>query len=202
MGSYYYLGAQLPYLVYGERVPISSEAFKLLALEQMSSAEAALLDSCSLTPYKEENGLAPSTSSKLINRWKEWELALRLNLAKGRAQKLKLGGEAFSSVPEQPSDAVTAARAALAIESPLEAELFLDKARWQAIENFQGLDTFSENAMYAYLLKLLLLERRAAFDTDEGFKEYKGLYAAILERAGGAAGAEFASEMTEPGEPK
>ena len=65
-------------------------------------------------------------------------------------------------------------------------------------EDFQGLDTFSENAMYAYLLKLLLLERRSAFNTEEGFKEYKELYNAILERAG----AEFSSEMTEPGEPK
>jgi hypothetical protein len=34
--------------------------------------------------------------------------------------------------------------------------------------------------MYAYLLKLLLMERRMAFKTEEGFNEYKGLYASIL----------------------
>jgi hypothetical protein len=62
----------------------------------------------------------------------------------------------------------------------LEAELFLDKARWDAIEGMQGMNIFSETAMYAYLLKLLLMERRAAFDTEEGFVEYKALYTAIL----------------------
>ena len=201
MGSYYYLGAQLPYLIYGERVPISSAAFKDLALEHMNTADAALLDSCSLSPY-DETGHVLSTSSKVINSWNEWEASLRLNLAKGRSGKLKQSGEAYAVVPELPTDAVAAAKAALALESPLEAELYLDRARWKAIESFQGLDTFSENAMYAYLLKLLLLERRAAFDVEEGFKEYKELYTAIQERAEGATWAEFASEMTEPGEPK
>ena len=178
MGYYYYLAPQLSYLTYGQEVPMSSLAFAAMAQQAMSSADAAMLEYCNLDPVP-----APVTNSKFINSWKEWEIALRLNLAKGRAQKLKRGGDAYSDAPEFPADAVAAAKSALAIDSPLEAELFLDKARWEAIESFQGISVFSEDAMYAYLLKLLILERRARFDAEEGFNEYKALYAAILGEA-------------------
>ena len=184
MGSYYYLGAQLPYLIYGQNIPMSSEAFKALAREFMSSSDAAVLDQCTLDPdppVDDESSYAkpaPSTSSSLVNNWKKWERTLRLCLAKGRAQKFKR--EAPADVPDDPTDAVAAAKTALVMESPLDAELYLDKARWDAIESFQGMGIFGKNVIYAYLLKLLLMERRAAFNAVEGYAEYKGLYAAIL----------------------
>jgi len=174
VGSYYYLAAQLPYLVYGQTLPMTSAAFKSLASDMMSAADASVFDYCTL-----DQELARPSPSAFINRWKEWERVLRLNLARGRFQKLKREGGA-SEAPEYPANAAAVAKTALAMESPLEAEIFLDKARWDAIESFQGINTFSENAMYAYLLKLLLMERRAAFKTEEGFTEYKALYAAIL----------------------
>ena len=195
MGSYYYLGAQLPYLSQGQAPPMSSEAFKALARQQMSSRDAALLDYCTLDPdpallpaemseeISPENPTEPwsektANSSRFIRRWREWERVLRLNLARGRALKLKK--EAIEA-PELPSEAVLAAKNALVIESPLEADLLLERARWDAIQAFVGMDTFSETAMYAYLLKLLLMERRAAMDSELGFTEYKALYAAILD---------------------
>jgi len=173
VGAYYYLGAQLPYLIYGQNAPMSSVAFRELAQQEMSSSEAAVLDYCTLDVEHTR------TPSKFVNKWKEWELALRLNLAKNRALKLKRESGA-PVAPSDPTEAVNAAREALAFESPLEAEIFLDKARWDAIESFQGYNIFNENAIYAYMLKLLLMERRASFNTEEGFTEYKGLYAAIL----------------------
>ena len=187
MGSYYYLAAQLPYLVYGQGLPMSSADFRALAQDVMSPADASILDYCTLDPVPPtpgEGGAAYAeparpTPSEFINRWKEWERTLRLNLARSRVQKLKREG-GVADAPDYPSDAAAVAKTALVMESPLEAELFLDKARWDAIESFQGINAFSENAMYAYLLKLRLMERRAAFKPEEGFTEYKGLYAAIL----------------------
>jgi hypothetical protein len=162
---------------------MSAADFKALARDKMSSAEAAVLDYCTLDP----GFSAPPTHSAFINRWREWERTLRLNLARTRAQKLKLTeGSARSDAadaPEHPADAVSAAKNALALESPLDAEILLDKARWDAIEEFQGINTFSEDAIYAYLLKLLLMERRTAFKNEEGITEYKALYAAILGEA-------------------
>jgi hypothetical protein len=178
VGSYYYLAAQLPYLVYGQSVPMASSAFKELARTAMDAADAALLDFCTLTP-----DAAGPDASTFINQWREWEYALRLNLARNRAAKLKREGSG-PDAPAHPADAAAVAKNALALESPLEAEFFLDKARWDAIESFQGINIFTENAIYAYLLKLLLMERRQAFKTEEGFAEYKTLYASILEGAG------------------
>ena len=188
MGYYFYLGAQLPYLIYGQSPPMSPLTFKAMAWEQLSPADAVLLDYCTLDPDPPGDSPAqgttyseppPRTSSEFINRWKEWERTLRLNLVRLRALKQKREGTA-AEAPDFPTDAASAAKNAITIESPLEAELFLDKARWDAIENFQGIDVFNERAIYAYLLKLLLMERRMAFRTEEGYEEYKGLYAAIL----------------------
>jgi len=191
--------AQLPFLVYEQGLPMSSAAFKSLARELMSAGDAKLLDFCTLDPdpvggthggtasdaQSNSGGNAKSaysepakeTSSAFINRWKEWERALRLNLARGRAQKLK---QELHDAPVFPESAVAAAKTAMAIDSPLEAEIFLDNARWNAISSFAGYDVFSESAVYAYLLKLLLMERRIAFNDEEGSIEYQGLYAAIL----------------------
>jgi len=175
--SYYYLAAQLPSLSYGHAAPMSSQAFKELAGTLMEPDDAVWLNRCAIDPGiidVSENGLPDF----FIN-WSEWERSLRLNLARGRAARLKR--DIFLDAPDYPIDAVTAAKAASALDSPLEAELLIDEARWTAIDSFQGFDNFHRNAIYAYLLKLLLLERRSCFRTEEGFAEYKGLYASIME---------------------
>ncbi|MDR0590113.1 MAG: DUF2764 domain-containing protein, partial [Spirochaetaceae bacterium] len=191
MGSYYYLIAQLPYLIYGQPVPMSSESFKSLCDYQLDSADRALLDYCTLDGgfvLKEgvpSYGESPeTTSSAFIDGWRSWERALRLHLARLRFQRLKPeGGIAPAAAPEGTAQAALAAKTALAIESPLEAELFLDKSRWDAIETLQGIDYFTRNTIFGYLLKLLLMERRSLFKAEEGFAEYKGLYASIMEAA-------------------
>ncbi|MDR1399679.1 MAG: DUF2764 domain-containing protein [Treponema sp.] len=179
--AYYYLVAQLPYLVYGQQLPLSSQAFRVLCAHALSAGDAALLGGCSLDPEKSYTEPPVPTSSRFINEWRAWERTLCLNLARYRAQKRDNG--ASIEPPDSPADAALAAKAAFALESPLEAELFIDQARWNAIEAMQGLDSFSVNMIYAYLLKLLLMERRAAFKVEEGFAEYKGLYDAILASA-------------------
>lgn len=184
MGSYYYLAAQLPYLVYGQTPPMSSAAFRELAGSLLDKEDAALLDAVGLDPGGGEGAEdAPASEGGFIGRWREWERALRLNLARYRAGKLKRDGGVSAEPPVHLADAVAAVKAAAALDSPLEAEFLLDKARWDAIDHFQGIDWFDRNSIYAYLLKLLLLERRAAFQVEEGFAEYKALYASILDRA-------------------
>jgi hypothetical protein len=177
--SYYYLASQLPGLGYGQAAPMSSSAFKDLAGSLMKAGDAAWLGQCVLDPGALDAG--EKGLPDFFIRWNEWERALRLNLARWRAARLKR--DIFLDTPDYPTDAVAAAKAASALDSPLEAELLLDEARWAAIDSFQGFDHFNRNTIYAYLLKLLLLERRSCFRADEGFAEYKRLYAAIMEPA-------------------
>jgi len=194
VGAYYYLVSQLPSLAYGQKPPMLPEAFKELAKPLLSAEDAAFLDTISLDPaplgdspspgitYADK---APPSGSDFIDGWREWERALRLNLARHRAVKVKRENAAIAEPPNVPADAATAAHGAIAVaDSPLEADIFLDKARWSAIEALQGIDYFDRNTVFAYMLKLLILQRRVAMQTETGFSEYKSLYASIM--SGGA----------------
>ena len=189
MGSYFYLAAQLPYLVYGQKPPMSSAEFRDLAKPLLSSHDKVFFDMVDLDPgLKDQTGpsyseSAPPCGCAFIDKWREWERTLRLNLARQRAGKGKHEGGVPMEAPVLPTDAVSAvSRAIAASESPLEAELILDKARWEAIEALQGIEYFHRNTIFAYLLKLLILERHAMFHVDKGYKEYDSLYSSILGR--------------------
>ncbi|MDR0322835.1 MAG: DUF2764 domain-containing protein [Treponema sp.] len=184
MSNYYYLGAQLPYIIYGQPVPVSSWDFREMAMREMDRSDARDLEFCTLEPIPQEKLTEAKVSSNLIKAWHNWEEVLRLNLAKNRSMKLNRYDVVFENVPEAPHDAVAAAKNAFNADSPLEGEFILDKARWNAIEDFLGAEYFSANVVYAFLLKLQLMERKLTFDADEGFAEYKNIYASILTKTG------------------
>ena len=189
MGSYYYyLVPQLSHLVYGQTPPVSPEEFKAIALPLLDKEDAALMDLISLDPQPIHPDSGPSyaepldlTGSGFIDGWREWERALRLNLAKFRSAKLNRQS-VLAEAPGSPPDAVSTAAKAVN-ESPLDGEIMINKARWNAIESLQGTDLFFRDTIFAYLLKLIILERHAQFETETGFSEYKLLYTSILESA-------------------
>jgi hypothetical protein len=163
---------------------MTSEAFKELAKGFLSKHDAALLDKVSLILPPDQGDYAekaPPSGSAFIDAWREWERVLRLNLAKQRAFKIKRDNATLATVPSEPAEpAAAAAKIIAAADEPLEAELLTLKLRWNAIETLQGIDYFHINTILAYLLKLLLLERHALFQTETGFAEYKSLYASII----------------------
>jgi len=188
VAAYHYLMAQLPYLIYEQKPPMSSGGFKALAETQLSEEDVSLLNCVSLDPDPDGKTLpsyaepAPSTGCEFIDNWREWERSLRLNLAKNRAVKLKRDALSAMEPPFYPVEAVAAAGKSVNAEiSPLEGETLIDKARWNAIEMFAGNDYFDSNSVFAYFLKLMLIERRMSFNTERGFSEYKSLYASIIE---------------------
>jgi hypothetical protein len=182
--------AQLPSLVYEQRPPMSCAAYKALAESLLSKKDMTLFNILSLDPAPEDTGLnglsyaqnLPSCGCKFIDSWRSWERNLRLNLAKLRTVKLGLENEPVIEPSFFPVETQTAAANALEGDlSPLEGEFVIDKARWSAIEALAGNEYFSLNNALAYLLKLMLLERRMAFNAEKGFAEYKSLYASINE---------------------
>jgi hypothetical protein len=171
---------------------MSSAAFKTLAESLMEESDADLMDHLYLDPDPVRAGEegpsyadhAHSTGCEFIDRWRDWERTLRLNAARHRAIKTKRENGAPVEPPVFPADAASAAvKAVVGTESPLDAEILIDKARWNTIEVLAGNDYFDRNTVFAYYLKLVLLERKASFKTEEGFAEYKSLYASILESA-------------------
>ena len=78
-------------------------------------------------------------------------------------------------------DIVQAARTALGMDSPLSAEQFLFEYRISVLNNLQPLDTFSTDYVYAYGIRLMLLERMKKFDRVKGTESYHKIYETILD---------------------
>ena len=177
MGNYYYFVAQLPFVNYGDAPPMSAAHFRELCQALLKPADFALIRYCVLDA-KTAIETAGSTGSAFVDDWLTRERTLWLNLAALRAGKL------HRPIPaDPPHDAPRAeavAKAAFAMDDPLQAELYIDRARWGAVEAMIGMNYFSVNTIFAYIIKLQLLERKQLFKTEEGFSEYKTLYAAIM----------------------
>ncbi|MDR1831535.1 MAG: DUF2764 domain-containing protein [Fusobacteriaceae bacterium] len=185
--AYYFLVAQLPYLsAQAQKPPMTAEAFRAMCAEHLTARELAELDK--LDPgYRFGEEKAGDQGSGFFAAWQKREADLEYAMAKLRAAKLKrdMPGEARAV----PHEIENEARTAFAMENPLEAELYLDKGRWEFAEALAGLDYFGVNVLYAYRIKLLLLERRQAFQAGEGLTEYEALYEKILKMAPGRAAA-------------
>jgi len=185
--AYYYLVAQLPYLRYTqEKAPISSAAFKAMCFEYLSKSDFAALDYCRLGISEKEASDPVRVNSSFLRNWLNRERELILTIAALRAEKQKRVERLPLPEDWQPGYEIErVARSIFEQSNPLEAELALDRARWEAAERFAAGDFFGINSVYSYMIKLLLIERRASFNTEEGFAEYNALYAEILKSAPG-----------------
>jgi len=175
--NYYYFVATLPSIDYGDKPPMSSEEFRAQCLDQLHEDDAALIRYCYYNPLLAIETVQ-STGSPFIDCLMARERTLVLNLAYLRAGKLKRPspGDPPHDVPR----AEAVAKAAFEMDDPLEAAIFIDNARWGALDDMVGLDPFGVNNIFAYLMKLQLLERRQCFDAEVGAVKYKELYDSIL----------------------
>jgi hypothetical protein len=83
--------------------------------------------------------------------------------------------------PGVTADIVQAARTAVGMDSPLSAEQFLFDYRIRLLDELRPLDSFSVDAVYAYGIKLLLVERMKKFDVEIGKTSYHKIYDNILD---------------------
>jgi hypothetical protein len=178
VSNYYYFVAQLPYVNYGEVPPMSTEEFRELCKRFLSGRDYALIQYCVIQPEVTLKA-DEHTGSDFVDQWVAREKAFWLNLAALRAGKMKRQGP--EDPPHDAPRAEAVARAAFAMDDPMQAELYIDRARWGAVDAMCGMDYFSVNTIFAYLIKLQLMERKQLFNTEEGFSEYKALYAAIMD---------------------
>ena len=183
MANYYYLMAQLPTISFGSKPPFKYEEFEELAFRYINKKDRDLLKTLSLEPTRD----GKKTSSHFLNRWYEFERAVRLALRELRASKLKW--ENVEVTYEEHSKVVSSHHAqsiasqAFAMEDPLQAELFLDKKRFDFLNSIKAGDAFSSDALFSYAIMLLLIIREENFSKEIGIEEYKRLYSEILEKS-------------------
>ncbi len=173
----YYLISQLPSLDgIGENMPIpitEERFFELCGRFLGKKAQGEMKKLTLVPPVNPER-----SSSALVEAWNEGERNLRLALGKVRADKMK---KPFDMGNKQlPVELTKVASTALEKESPMEAEKFLSDYRLEFLETLRPMDTFSEDFVFYYGLKLKLILRIRQFDTELGEAAYKNIYSSIL----------------------
>jgi hypothetical protein len=179
--QYYYFIASLPGINYGDVPPMSTEDFREQCSRLLEADDEALLQYCSFDPKLALRTIEP-TGSDFIDSFLHREKVLILTLAFTRAGRLK------RPLPENPPHDVPRAEAlgkrAFDMEfekdDPLAAMIYIDEGRWGALDSTIGIDYFGVDNIFAYFLKLQLLERRQVFDAVKGRAEYQRLYDTIL----------------------
>ena len=173
----YYLISQLPSLDgISENMPIPIDEKQFLELCSRFLNKKALneLNKTTLIPSKAHE----KSSSDLIEKWNDGERNLRFALAKLRADKMNKN---FNGIPQSfPIDILQVARNAMEFESPMEAEKFLNNWRLEFLETLRPMDSFSEEFVFYYALKLKLIERIRKFDIQSGEAAYRKIYDSIM----------------------
>ena len=173
----YYLISQLPSLDgIGESTPLPITSERFAELCQRFLGRKALAESGKLTLIPPRN--FDKSSSTLVEKWNDGERCLRLVLAKLRADKMNKQFDA--DIQSFPAAVLQAARTAVEIESPMEAEKFLNRYRLDFLETLRPMDSFSEEYVFYYGLKLMLIERIRKFDSESGETAYRNIYDSIM----------------------
>ncbi len=175
----YYLISQLPSLdgiSENTPLPITEERFRELCQRFLGKKAQNILETLTLMPSRNSE----KSPSALIENWNEGEKKLRLALAKFRADKLKK--QLNVEIQSFPAELVQTARTAVEIESPMEAETFLNRYRLDFLETLRPMDSFSEEFIFYYGLKLKLIERIRKFDTESGEDAYRNIYNSIMNK--------------------
>lgn len=173
----YYLISQLPSLDgIGDNMPppITEERFLELCHRFLGRKAQNEIDNLTLVPPRDYQ----KSSSALIEAWNEGERNLRLALAAVRAEKMK---KTFDTGNRYlPAELMKAAHTAVEMESPLEAEKFLNHYRMEFLDTLRPADTFSEDSVFYYGLKLKLILRIRQFDEKLGEAAYRNIYNSIM----------------------
>ena len=173
----YYLISQLPSLDginESSPLPITYDRFAELCTRFLNKKAKSELEKLTLSPPRNTE----KTSSSLIEKWNDGERSLRLALAKLRADK---SNKHFDAENKSFSPALLqTVRTAVEIESPMDAESFLNKHRLDFLETLRPTDSFSEEFVFYYGLKLKLIERTRKFDSESGESAYRNIYDSIM----------------------
>ena len=173
----YYLISQLPSLdgiSESTPLPITEERFVELCHRFLSKKALKEFDKLSLMPPK----VHEKSGSTLINAWNEGERSLRFALGRLRAEKMNKHFETDNQ--SLPAGFVQAARNAVETESPMEAEKLLSKIRLDFLETLRPTDSFSEDFVFYYYLKLKLILRIRQFDAESGESAYRKIYGSVI----------------------
>lgn len=164
MPNYYiYLISTLPTLHFGTKMPFPFEKFIAYSQRFIPESDIEILKKISIAGEYATKTLHPT-----LQKWQDFDTALRNELVKVRAGKLHLETSKFLR-GDGFADTHISHIALNASRNPsiLEAEKILDEARWRALEELSFSHYFDLDFLILYGLKLMLLERWERVNTQD-----------------------------------
>lgn len=157
MPSYYiYLISSLPMLHFTANPAISLENFLERCAELIPERDFKFIQQVIST---DAYALDLSGNSILL-KWKEFDLALRNELARARSARKKISADKFLRQGASFDINIThIAQTSLRQNSILEAERYLDVERWAVLDELASGHYFDLDFLIVYALKLVILER-------------------------------------------
>jgi hypothetical protein len=174
LSPYYYTTAALPTIRLGEKILIKEEQFLEFAEDTLKAGDYQIL-------LKSRLGSTEPTGFVFADRILSWEAELRLELAKARLAKLKHDPPPCLPESNGRDVLVEKARTAVAMDSPLEAECFLNQLRWSFIEEMAVSHFFDLEALVVYYFKLQIALRQEKFQKEPGQEAFEKTYDAVTE---------------------
>lgn len=154
---YYYLIASLPMLQLGMKPPFSHKEFLKKCRGLVSDGDMGFIE-------KEIED-----RSAVLKEWNRFDKCLRNELVKYRAVKRQKDPEYYIN-KEVSFDPFIAALSHLAVkeDSPLDAELYLDRVRWDKLDELEIGHYFDIDYLVIYGLKIKILERWFRINSGSG----------------------------------
>jgi hypothetical protein len=181
LSTYYYAAAALPMLFFPDKPSISSEEFISFCREQLTEADFTVLEASRLGGTAEEASLSAARGGMILKKWYAWETALRNELVKQRASRLKKDPADYTAPGEEIIGMEETAKNAMSGEDPLETEKKLYEARWRYLEELGTNIFFTLDSLIVYYLQLQLLEKLNKFDRERGEENFNAVYRQIRE---------------------
>ena len=156
--KYYYLISSLPYLDFDKPLTIDREWFLDEAKKWLTDKDLKILKSLDM-----DNFSVLSSDTDIIKEQKAFEEALRKDLKEARIIRR-------DNLDEKPPKQI---RDVFQKANPLEMEKALLKKRWDFIEEIDLDYHFDLNALILYCMKLMILERLASFNKEDGLHVFE-----------------------------
>ncbi len=171
MSNYYYTVSSLPYLDFGAEPVITMKEFINICNSTLTEVDFRTVESVSLSLLDEMN-----SSVSLIGRWVSWESSLRNELVKLRSVFLGVEPAEYLKDAEINTEASVIAGSAYKLESALDAEEIINKARWDFLDEIEVNHYFDLEKIIVYSLRLQILERKKMFTIENGDKNFQVIY--------------------------
>jgi len=172
--NHYYTLAALETIRLGEKLPISEEYFLQFAEDTIDAKSYQILQ-------KSRWGLTEPTGFSFADRILSWEKELRLELAKARILKLPFDTPLNLQGSDGSYNLLEQVRTVMALDSPLDAERYLDQLRWNFLEEIGARHYFDLEALVVYYLKLQLALRREKLKEEPGRDSFEREYASLAD---------------------